>query len=350
MGVYARLDSPYWWMLIERQGQPALRKSTGIVRDGGSPVQDKEQRRQAQAIYVKALHDAHTALPRKPPQTFRQWATWYESHVVAHHRGAKTEGSMVGRLVAHFGPYQLAVIDAALVREWMTTRATVVSRSTVNRELDLLKAMIRSAVPKYLDATPLGDVRRFRLAESEPRVLSVEEEARLLDVCTIEDKALIVAALDTLLRLSSLVRLEWAQVKLDARVIVPLNAKVTTDAKPISSRLHAALTALPRADRYVFAGLHGGIGETAAKNKAIRRFADLCHAAKIDHGRARDGLTFHCLRHTGATRALQRGASLRTVMALGGWKNAATVLRYLHAADSDVIAAAESIGNHVTEA
>jgi integrase len=169
-----------------------------------------------------------------------------------------------------------------------------------------------------------------------------------LAICGPEDKALILTALDTLLRLSSVIRLEWPQVKFPQRSILPLNAKVSTDAKPMSTRLYDALSAIRRPGGYVFESLHGGLGETAAKNRAIRRFAELCDAAEITRGRARDGLTFHCLRHTGATRALQRGASLRTVMKLGGWKNAQTVLRYLHVADADVIAAAESIGNHVT--
>ena len=50
------------------------------------------------------------------------------------------------------------------------------------------------------------------------------------------------------------------------------------------------------------------------------------------------------LSSTGATRALQNGASVRTVMKLGGWKDERMVMRYVHASDADVRAAAESIG------
>jgi integrase len=93
----------------------------------------------------------------------------------------------------------------------------------------------------------------------------------------------------------------------------------------------------------VFPSFHTSDRKTAAKNVAIRRFDDLCQLAGVPHGRKADGVTFHCLRHTGATRALQRGASVRTVMKLGGWKDETSVMRYVHAADSDVRAAAESI-------
>lgn len=154
-----------------------------------------------------------------------------------------------------------------------------------------------------------------------------------------------IAGLDTLLRLGSLLSLKWEQVKLETRTIVVLNAKVSTAPKPISTRLYAALKNLPRVGPYVFAQFHPErvTGASSPKNRATRRFDALCELAQVPHGRAVNGVTIHSLRHTGATRALQAGASVRTVMDLGGWTNAATVMRYLHASDRDVRDAAESI-------
>jgi integrase len=179
--------------------------------------------------------------------------------------------------------------------------------------------------------------------------LTPDEETRLLEVCGPEDRVFVLLGLDTLLRLSSVVGLEWAQVKLDQRVVIPLNAKVSTGPKPISTRLRDALVALPRNSRYVLNSFHlKGKGDSAPRNKAIRRFESLCKAADVKTGRAYGGLTYHCLRHTGASRALHAGASVRTVMELGGWRNVATVARYLHATDADVRAAAESIAGHAS--
>ena len=154
-----------------------------------------------------------------------------------------------------------------------------------------------------------------------------------------------IAGLDTLLRLGSLLSLKWEQVKLETRTIVVLNAKVSTTPKPISSRLYAALKDLPRTGPYVFGQFYPttATGSSSPKNRATRRFDALCELAQVPHGRAVNGVTIHSLRHTGATRALQAGASVRTVMDLGGWTNAATVMRYLHASDRDVRDAAESI-------
>lgn len=347
MGLYQRKDSPWWWYLLEGT---TIRKSTGVPHTGVTPEQTRALKREAQKIYIdaRAKYAKDGAQITKPTISFKDFARWYEEHHLAHQRSTVRGESMVRQLSKTFGSFKsLADIQAHHGREWMTARAKQVSHGTVNRELDMLKALLRAAVPRYLDVSPFAELRRYRLPEREARVLTEDEETRLLAVCTAEDRAFVVLALDTLLRLSSVVQLKWAQVKFAQRSILPLNAKVSTDAKPMSTRLETALKALERDGEYVFSSFHQG-GKTSARHHAIRRFDRLCALAGVPHGRAVNGVTFHCLRHTGATRALQRGASLRTVMKLGGWKLPSTVLRYLHVADADVIAAAESIGNHVT--
>lgn len=318
---------------------------------GGSPRQDHELRRQAESIYAdaQAKHALATAglLPApKPIISFRDFVRWYEIHVVAHQRGKARALSMLRQLGLHFNHVtDLRMITDAKVREWMTARRNQVQPGTVNREYDVLRALLRAAVPTYLETYPLRDVRRLRVPEREARVLTFEEERRLLEVAGPADRAFLLAGLDTLLRLSSLLSLKWEQVKLDQRVIVPLNAKVHTGPKPISTRLHQALKALPRTGPYVFQHFRlKGKGPTAPKNIATRRFNALCQLADVPYGRAVHGVTLHCLRHTGATRALQHGASVRTVMELGGWTLSSTVMRYLHATDRDVQEASESIG------
>lgn len=347
MALYRRPDSPYWWMLIEGAD---VRLSTKIRWDGDTPGKKREQKRKADIAYAKELERWATILGEssdKPAISFRTFRDWYDTHHAAHLRGVTRVQSILTQLGKHFDGRSLHEIDADAIREWMTKRKREVEPSTVNRELDVLKSLLNAAVPRYLDASPAAQVRRFRVEEAEPRVLTVDEETRLLAVGSDADRAWITLALDTLLRLSNTVDLKWAQVKLDARVIVPLNAKVSHDIVPISTRLAVALTNLPRQSDYVFPAFREAKkgGAQAAKQLAIRRFAHLCALAGIPHGRGVNGITFHCLRHTGATRALQAGASVRTVMKLGGWKMERMVMRYVHASDADVRQAAESIGH-----
>lgn len=353
MGIYTRPDSPFYWYLIEGTGR---RGSTGVPTTGGSPMQDRELRRQADTIYAamkteqakQAVGLAFTHLPI----AFAKYADWYDTHEVTHHRSAEKERSIVRQLRRYFDRFdRLASIDADAVKEWMSWRKRQVKAATVNRELDVLKSLLRSAVPKYLAASPIAGLRRFRVPEGDPRILSHDEEDRLLAICGPEDKAFILTAIDTLWRLSNVVYLQWGQVKFEFNLVVPLNAKINHDGNPITARLKPALQQLRRQNDWVFPQFHArGQGQSAAKNRAIRKFLLLCQQAQIPHSRAANGVTFHSLRHTGATRALQYGASVRTVMKLGGWKDERSVMRYVHAADLDVRVAAESISrrpNHV---
>jgi site-specific recombinase XerD len=56
------------------------------------------------------------------------------------------------------------------------------------------------------------------------------------------------------------------------------------------------------------------------------------------------GLTFHGLRHTGASRLVEAGVDLRTVQAIGGWKSLTQLTRYAHPTADHVRAAVETIG------
>jgi integrase len=347
MGVYLRPDSPYWWMWIEGT---TVRASTGVPHQAGSPAQAKELRRQAETIYAAKKTEyakQHGGLVTvRETISYPAFAAWYEANETSHQRGADKAASMLRRLLVYFGRFDsIALIDANVVKEWMTWRKRQVAPGTVNRELDVLKSLLRAAVPRYLERSPIAGLRRFRVEEEEPRILTHDEEQRMIAVADAEDVAWLVTAIDTLMRLSNVVNLKWAQVKFPSRSIIPLNAKVKHDVVPMTTRMLAALKALPDGSDWAFPRFHQRRrgGKTAAKNKAIRRFDYLCRAAGVPHGRDVGGVTFHCLRHTGATRALQRNASVRTVMKLGGWKDERSVMRYVHAADSDVRAAAESI-------
>lgn len=341
MGIYQRKDSPYWWMHTEIDGKKA---STGIPHTGTHAEQTRELRRAAETKYRQRLGELALlpASPRLPVISWTDYAQWYETHYAAHLKGARMVATALRTLAPFFGRFKsLVEITPEHVREWITLRKPQVKPSTLNRELDVLKSVLNRAVPTYLRTSPAHGIRHLPVPDIDRRVLTVEEEARLLAVGSAADRAWITLSLDTLLRLSSSVHLEWAQVKPD--VIVPLNAKVAIPSVPISGRLRAALDALPQEGRYVFPAFHL-FGPEKAVYAGIRRFERLCGLARVPYGAKVGGVTFHCLRHTGATRALQAGASVRTVMRLGGWRTEKMVMRYTHASDSDVRDAAESIG------
>lgn len=330
MGVVTRPNSPYFWVNLERKGLPPLRESTRVVAKGLHPAQLRDNRRLATQIYATRMGDLarqrHGIATEHRRVTFRSWARWYLKHVTAAKRTADRERSAMKHLERFFGEFVLEAIDKDLAREYRTARRKVVKAGTINRELDVLKHMLTEAAPKYIPTNPLLGLRRLRAASPEARVLSVDEEAKLLEVMAPADQALLICALDALLRLSDIVKLQWTQDR-DTYLDV-WDPKGAPYRPPVSTRLRAALNGLDKSRPRVFA-------QHTTGQSVMKMFAEACRRAGIPHGRP-DGMTFHGLRHTGATRAsVVPGMSPRRLMALGGWRDIKSVLRYMHAEHAD---------------
>jgi integrase len=341
MGIYERPDSKYWWVLIERKGQKPIRFSTEIPIDGGSVNQTRALKHQAQEAYATQKGDLARQRFQIPTERerrgFSEHRAWYAEHVSSQKRGKVRERSILRQLGAFFDTYSLDQIDQTLVREWRSERRANVSAATVYREEALLKNLLSMAVPKYLEKNPLAGMKMVRVPETDTRVLTRDEEAALLKALeTAEDYAIIVCALDTLLRLSNVKDLTRQQ---DHGGYLFSDAKAGAVRIPISTRLRKALDALPVKGAHYFPTYHAG------GNYFIQKMFDrACKRADLVLGRKEGGLSFHCLRHTGATRMLASGADVKTVMEIGGWKNLKVMARYLHPTDDRKRDAVEAVG------
>lgn len=347
MGVYIRKDSPFYWLLLERPNQKPLREATSIVHDGGSNRKiTKANRDAAQQRYAQRMGELASRAYRLPGslqrRPFKDHREWYAAHVSAHKRGKVRELSILNILGATFDAIDLLDIDREKVLEWRTTRlAAKVSPSTVTREEMLLRHLLSTAIPTYLDTNPLAGMKGLRIAKTDTRVLTPAEETRLLAALqTPEDTALVLVALDALLRMSNAKNLTRAQ---DHQSHLFSDTKTTAIRIPVSRRLRAALDALPPGD--VFFPRYAGKDNT----KLIDMFMAALRRADIQTGRKTGGVSFHTLRHTGATRMLSAGVDVKTVMEIGGWSNLKVLSRYLHPTDKQKVDAVNAIaGNHVT--
>jgi integrase len=336
VGVVTRKDSPWFWLTLERPGRPPIREATRIACKGLPAGQLKEHRRLAEQVYHTRMADLarqRVGLPvDRDRATFRYFAAWYLKHVTPTKRSAVRERSIIRRLVKYYGHWTLDRIDVGAAREYLTSRAKTVKPATANRELDVLKSMLTAAVPKYLPANPLTGMKRLRVRQAAPPVLSHDDEAKLLQVLSQADQALVIAALDTLVRLADLAKLKWAQDHGDHLEIH--DPKAAPYRVAVSTRLRAALDALPRSSAYVFAHQARTATGPASTAKITQAFRFGCYAAGLRYGRP-EGLTWHALRHTGATRALAAGASVRDLMALGGWRDFKSMARYTRPTGAD---------------
>jgi site-specific recombinase XerD len=71
--------------------------------------------------------------------------------------------------------------------------------------------------------------------------------------------------------------------------------------------------------------------------------ATLRSAGREDEAARLDGVTWHALRHTFASRLVAVGVDLRTVQELGGWRTLSMVQRYAHLSPGHLAAAVEKI-------
>lgn len=344
MGIFERRDSKYWWLWLEPTDQ---RLSTKIPIGEGK-ARRKASRAEAEEIYHAAMGDLarkRFQIPGdKPRITFAAHAEWYRDHVAKTHKGGRREASIINGLIKVFGPLDLTELDAGQIEEWKTARASLKAVTTVNRELDVLKPLLRSAVPKYLEKNPADAVKRIAVRSFPPvTILTPDAEDALLAVATPEERALVLLGLDALLRLGDARTLEREHDRSTYLDIV--DPKTGRPYKvPISPRLRLALNALPERSPYYFGRRYARQWKPMGEATAFDLFAELCERADVPHGRKAGGVTFHALRHTGATRAASV-VKLSVVQKLGGWSSLKQLARYDHPDDPEMVRAVAAIGS-----
>ena len=187
------------------------------------------------------------------------------------------------------------------------------SGATVNRELALLKHMFNLAIDwdLYLGSNPLRKVKFFQEVNTGFRVLKPDEETRLLQNATPAIQDVVLYALNTGSRIGEIFSLRWQDVDFDQGMINSFTHKTQrVRIVPINSEVRRILELwkLGRKNEYVF-----------YNQKTGERFVDLdaglelaCRKAEIE------GVTWHSLRHTFASRLLERGVDIMTVKELLG--------------------------------
>lgn len=367
MGVFKRADSVFFQLYLEpdpARGLLGKKVTTKIRSDAKAKWQRNENLRLATQLYhERMIARARGAAGPKPAIAFSAFAAWFREHKLPHRRGRERDGGILARLLPVFGAYSLAGITPAVVVErWITPRLTsptVIKKargtaartvqagpSTVNREVDLLKAVLQAGVPEYLERSPLFGMKRLKTTTPKRRLLQPDEEERLLRVMAPDDKAFFLIGLDALVRLTDILDVKWTDDHGDQLWIADPKAgggfKV-----PLSRRARRALDKVPKnSSLYIFSRRRAAETERDRRNGISRMLRKYCEAANVPYGRAKGGITFHwATRRTGATRMLTRNVDVGTVQKVGRWKTPSVVLGIYHELiDEEARAAVETVG------
>src|SRR5262249_7088609 len=199
--------------------------------------------------------------------------------------------------------------------------------ATINRELAFLKRLYNVAIGDGLAETnPANGVRPFMENNARVRFLSDDEETRLRKAIGEEPWPLVAIALHTGFRRSEQFHLRWQDVDFPTGVLtVPRSKHGEVRRVPMNETVRDVLTTLPsrQGSPYVFPS---ATAQTPldSQNFVNRVFVKALRNAGIDD------FTWHCLRHTFASRLVMKGVDLRTVQEVMGHKTLAMTLRYAH--------------------
>lgn len=357
MGIYIRKDSPFLWMLLEHSGD---KKSTGILtpKPTDSKAVHDEQWAAAQDIYraeMTELAKGQRGLSTKRATIlFDPYADWYAKYKIPKHKGAERERELLPHLRAAFGSLDLTQIDDARVSEYETARLAAavgktgrtVKPGTVNREVALLKMMLRDAAPKYLEASPLAGRKELATTKIVKRVVrTADEELRLLATMTPEEQAFYLTGVDSMMRLVNLLNLRRDEDK--GTYFDLLDSKTGPYTAVISTRVRVLLDALPTTSPYYFPRWRKAKTDRDRRSTVRRWLQRRCKEADIPYGRAIGGVTFHtATRGTGATRLLRAGVDLRTVQLAGHWEDVRSMMEYM---EEDPARAAAAVNAHAPQ-
>lgn len=321
MGVYTRPDSKYYWLWLETTRQ----KERTEFRIGETVAQRRDSQKLAEDRYHQRMNELAARLYKlpsaQPAIRFDKYAETYEADTIAHHKGERRERELLKPLVAFFGDDLLSAIDCDQVKAYHTFRRATCSARTINREVDLLKAILRTAAPKYVAASPLVGMKRLKIVKPKRRLMTPKEEEKLLKVGDAVDRALIIVAVDGLIRLGDLLDVQrsdrvrgWIYVA-DPKSGDPYEIVLTP-------RAAKALDAIQNTGPYYFAKFRQAENPRDWGGSVRQRLELLCRGAGLRYGKKAGGLTFHwATRRTGAYRlVVKKKRPIPAVQRQGNWQ------------------------------
>jgi integrase len=339
-------------------------KRKALWRSGSTKTEARDRLRQA----LKERESLVTSGRYGPNTKFSVIMQWYldryavaptyvDNRKVGGLRSSDSVRGYARPLIDFFGERGLSAVSYSDLESYKslrlkgkTRRGTGRSIASVHRELALARRVFNIAEREgWLNRSPFRRGEPLISAADERRgwrVMSPEEEDRLLSVCTgkiAHLRPVIICAVDTGMRAGEMFSLRWRDVHKGFIQIPALNTKtIETRRVHVSDRLKEELKRLwdhseKQNDDLVF-------GLTTVK----RSFKAACLRAGVEHGEP-NGLSLRCLRRTAGTRWIQAGLSREETSKLLGHSQAQTTYRHYVTADERTLDHAREITDRINQ-
>jgi integrase len=333
MTLYRRGEE--WWFHFWYEGRH-IQRGTGTTNR--RKARDEEAKYRADLLRGKASGTA------KNSPTFAEFADSYLAYSKANKLSYGVEFYYVNRtLVPFFGRLPLDKINPLELERFKQKRLKDgLKKSSINREIGLLKSMLKTAVEWELcDKNAAKDAKLFKLDEPlSYRVLSHEEEPQLLAVCDESElsyraphlKSIILIALYTGLRRGEILRLKWTDIDFEQNVLIVRKSKTRS-----GRGRRVGLNSLVRQTLLLsFEKKHGDWVFPSPKrfqkpDEAERHIGDVKNAfRRAVQLSGIEPITFHQLRHTFCSRLANAGIPMPVIQDLAGHASITMTRRYTH--------------------
>ena len=212
-------------------------------------------------------------------------------------------------------------------RAGLTNRGEQRAASAVNREMAQLSKMFSLAVKLgFCSENPCRRVDAFKVNNRKERVVSHEEEARILEALTgklARLKTPVIVALNCGLRLGEIINMEWRHVDFQKGVIeIPRGSTKSGKGR---------IAVMNRRVKDALAELRGDSQSTGrvfpfSKHEACKTFSRLCKDIGLS------GVTFHTCRHSFSSRRAEANVNPFTARDLMGHEDIHMTGDYTHTA------------------
>lgn len=321
MAIYLRGKSYYYDFVYKGQ------RYTGCIGPVSKTVAKEEEARVKAKVIEGILNPAKA---RKSPR-FDEFIKDYCEYLQTN-RSPRTCDRMQGiarHLIAFFGTKRLNELSGWDFERYKKARKEANAKpTTINTELSMLKALLNKAhALGKLAESPAKAVKMFPKGKGRTRILSDDEEARILAACSPALRRVVEAGLLTGFRRRELACLRPQDVDFEKETVT-IDTAYAKSRKPRTLPLTESLKAV-LADAIA----HNGGAATVFVNEQGKpwevthlstAFGRACRKAGIER------LGPHVLRHTFATRLTMGGVDLQTVQELLGHADIAMTVRYAH--------------------
>lgn len=316
-----------WQARVMRKGHPTIEKTFQVKADA------ERWARQIEAEIDRGLFVNRSEAERT---LFADVLERYRAEVLPTKRGKDAEDYRIQALTrSSLASHSMTALSSKAIAAWRDGRLKQVSGSTVNRELNIISAVINVAIREWgiaLPHNPVSLIKRPKEGQPRERRLDTCEEARLLEVLTIAPRSadgrfsgvqnpwmrpLVEFALETAMRRGELLSLMWKDINLDRRTArLNMTKNGRSRLVPLSSRAVQILQALPHS----ICGRVFPITADAVKKAFVRA----CERAGVH------GVVFHTLRHEATSRLADKLHNVIELAAVTGHKDLRMLQRYYH--------------------